>query len=218
MRWRRYDRTRGRGTSASYRQLTATLVLEELTGERQSQAQTRVAVPLGNLENMEEQMIIRALEKTGGHRAQAAEELGISRRTLSRKLREYGIDVAAGERSTTLGTISEEQQKFFRARVSLAVTLRNAQGKELQVKALNLSTGGMGLDEISDAAAFAGLLDVSFLLPDSETVMQAKGRLVWADVGGRAGLRFVVVEPRLFEQLQHWTNLKMKNEGWELPS
>ena len=49
------------------------------------------AVPLGslgNLENMEEQMIIRALEQTGGHRAQAAEQLGISRRTLSRKLRE----------------------------------------------------------------------------------------------------------------------------------
>ncbi len=43
---------------------------------------------------MEEQMIIRALEQTGGHRAQAAEQLGISRRTLSRKLREYGIDFA----------------------------------------------------------------------------------------------------------------------------
>jgi len=45
-------------------------------------------VPLGNLENMEEQMIINALERTGGHRAHAAEQLGISRRTLSRKLRE----------------------------------------------------------------------------------------------------------------------------------
>jgi hypothetical protein len=48
--------------------------------------------------------------------------------------------------------------------------------------------------------------------------MQAKGRLVWADVGGRAGLRFIVVEPALFQQLQHWTNQKMKDEGWETPS
>jgi DNA-binding NtrC family response regulator len=203
--------------AASDRQITASFVLAELTGKRQTEPQAGVAVPLGNLENMEEQMIIRALENTGGHRAQAAEQLGISRRTLSRKLREYGIDVPAGDRTAPLGTISEEQQKFFRAKVGLPVTLRNAQGKELQAKALNLSTGGMGLDDVADPAAFAGILDVTFLLPESETVMQAKGRLVWADVGGRAGLRFVVVEPRLFEQLQHWTNRKMKDEGWELP-
>ena len=204
--------------AASERQVTASLVLAELTGEQSTEAHPRVAVPLGNLENMEEEMIIRALEKTGGHRAQAAEQLGISRRTLSRKLREYGIDVPAGDRSLTLGTISEERQKFFRAKVSVPVTLKNAQGKEIQVTAVNLSTGGMGLDEVVDPVAFAGLLEVSFLLPERETLMQVKGRLVWADVGGRAGLRFVVVEPCLFEQLQHWTNQKMKDEGWDLPS
>ena len=59
---------------------------------------------------------------------------------------------------------------------------------------------------------------MSFLLPDSETLMQVKGRLVWADVGGRAGLRFVVVEPTLFEKLQRWCNQKVKDEGWEIPS
>ena len=76
----------------------------------------------------------------------------------------------------------------------------------------------MGLDEVLDPVAFAGLLDVSFLLPESETTIHAKGRLAWADVGGRAGLRFVVVEPRLFAHLQSWTNRKMKEDGWELPS
>jgi c-di-GMP-binding flagellar brake protein YcgR len=98
------------------------------------------------------------------------------------------------------------------------VTLKNAHGKELQVQAVNLSTGGMGLDVVSDQSGFAGLVDVSFLLPESETVIHAKGRLVWADAGGRAGLRFVVIEPALFEQLQHWTNRKMKDEGWEIPT
>jgi PAS domain S-box-containing protein len=203
--------------AAADRQVTASLVLVELTGEP-AESQPRVAVPLGDLGNMEEQMIIRALEKTGGHRAQAAEQLGISRRTLSRKLREYGIDVPAGDRSTALGIVAEERQKFFRAKVSLPVTLKNARGKQLQVTAVNLSTGGMGLDQVIDPVTFAGLLDVSFLLPESETQIHAKGRLAWADVGGRAGLRFVVIEPRLFEQLQHWTNQKMKDEGWELTS
>ncbi len=208
---------------AENRQITGAEVLAELRGETTfggPMAATRAtgAVPLGNLENMEEQMIIRALEQTGGHRAQAAERLGISRRTLSRKLREYEIDVPSGDGSAKLGVISQEQQKFFRAKVNLSATLKNARGKELQVQAVNLSTGGMGLDAVSDPTGFAGLVDVSFLLPESETVIQAKGRLVWTEAGGRAGLRFVVVEPALFEQLQHWTNRKMKDEGWEIPS
>ncbi|MFZ1918357.1 MAG: sigma 54-interacting transcriptional regulator [Terriglobales bacterium] len=204
--------------AAEDRQITADEVAAELHQERGSAVAVRPVLPQGNLENMEEQMIIRALEQTGGHRSQAAERLGISRRTLSRKLREYGIGASAGEATPSLGTISPEQQKFFRAKVSTPVTLRNASGKELQAQAVNLSTGGMGLDGLSDQAGFSGLLDVSFLLPDSQTVMQVKGRLVWADVGGKAGLRFVVIEPALFETLQHWSNQKMKDEGWEIPS
>jgi len=205
------------------RQITGTEVLAELHGETISGAGMAAnhasgAVPLGNLENMEEQMIIRALEQTGGHRAHAAEQLGISRRTLSRKMREYEIDAPAGGASAKLGTISEDQQKFFRSKVNVSVTLKNAHGKELQVQAVNLSTGGMGLDVVSDPTGFAGLVDVSFLLPDSDIEIQAKGRLVWTEAGGRAGLRFVVIEPALFEQLQHWTNRKMKDEGWEIPS
>ena len=42
-------------------------------------------------------MIIKALERTGGQRTLAAEQLGISRRTLSRKLKEYNINFAPGE-------------------------------------------------------------------------------------------------------------------------
>src|ERR1700688_3802876 len=200
------------------KKITAAEVTIALNGEAAGSSRTSGAVPLGNLENMEEQMIIRALEQTGGHRAQAAEQLGISRRTLSRKLQEYEIDVPSGEGSTRLGTISEDQQKFFRAKVNLSVTLKNAHGKELLVQAVNLSTGGLGLDAVSDPTGFGGLVDASFLLPDSETVMLAKGRLVWADAGGRAGFRFVVIEPASFAQLQHWTNRKMKDEGWEIPS
>ena len=210
------------------RQITGAEVLAGLRGETMcgettsggGAAATHAsgAVPLGNLENMEEQMIIRALEQTGGHRAQAAEQLGISRRTLSRKLREYEIDTRAGAAAAKLGVISEDQQKFFRSKVNVSVTLKNAHGKELQVQAVNLSTGGMGLDVVSDPTGFAGLVDVSFLLPDSQIEIQAKGRLVWTEAGGRAGLRFVVIEPALFEQLQHWTNRKMKDEGWEIPS
>jgi transcriptional regulator with PAS, ATPase and Fis domain len=176
------------------------------------------SMPVGNLDSMEEQMIIRALERSGGHRGQAADQLGISRRTLSRKLKEYNIDVATGEGANPLGLISLDQQKFFRARIQLAVTLKNQQGEEVAVQGVNLSTGGMGLDGLKEPMRFAGLLDVSFPLPDTEVVFRAKARIVWMGDEGRVGLRFAVIDPALFEQLQHWTNRKMKDEGWDLPA
>jgi transcriptional regulator with PAS, ATPase and Fis domain len=50
-------------------------------------AQTKTSV--SDLGGMERQMIFEVLEKTGGHHQRAAELLGISRRTLSRKLKLY---------------------------------------------------------------------------------------------------------------------------------
>ena len=44
-----------------------------------------------NLESNEKKLIIQALDETDGNRTTAAEKLGISRRTLHRKLNEYGI-------------------------------------------------------------------------------------------------------------------------------
>ena len=48
------------------------------------------AVPLENLDGMEKTAILRVLAQTNGHQQKAAELLGISRRTLSRKLKLYG--------------------------------------------------------------------------------------------------------------------------------
>jgi len=188
-----------------------------LTGEPSSLRQT-ASLPVSNLDSMEEQMIIKALERTGGQRTLAAEQLGISRRTLSRKLKEYNITFAPGDATASLGFISNEQQKFFRARVEILVTIRNSQGEETQVQGINLSTGGMGLDGLKEPLRFAGLVDVRFTLPESDVQFQAKARLMWVGDEGRVGIRFAVIEPALFEQLQHWTNRKMKEEGWEFPS
>ncbi len=189
----------------------------ELTGGPSALRQT-ASMPVSNLESMEEQMIIKALERTGGQRTLAAEQLGISRRTLSRKLKEYNISFAPGEMPASLGFISNEQQKFFRARVEIAVTIKNSQGEEFAVCGVNLSTGGMGLDGLKDPLRFAGLLDVSFDLPESKVRFEAKARLMWVGDEGRVGIRFAVIEPALFEQLQHWSNRKMKEEGWEFTS
>src|SRR6201997_1302144 len=200
------------GSEIDFSRLTAAL-----TGEPSALRQT-ASMPVSNLDSMEEQMIIKALERTGGQRTLAAEQLGISRRTLSRKLKEYNINFAPGDTTASLGFISNEQQKFFRARVEIPVTVRNTQGEEIHVQGKNLSTGGMGLDGVKEPLRFAGLVDVGFALPDSEVQFQAKARLMWIGDEGRVGVRFVVIEPALFEQLQQWTNRKMKEDGWDFPA
>jgi len=53
--------------------------------------QTKESPQVANLDRMEETMIRRVLEQTEGHQQRAAHILGISRRTLSRKLKSYGL-------------------------------------------------------------------------------------------------------------------------------
>jgi len=45
-----------------------------------------------NLSDLGRQMVEKALERNGGNRKKAAQELGISDRTLYRKLKQYGLD------------------------------------------------------------------------------------------------------------------------------
>jgi DNA-binding NtrC family response regulator len=45
-----------------------------------------------NLSDLSRQMLEKALERNGGNRKKAAQELGISDRTLYRRLRQYGLD------------------------------------------------------------------------------------------------------------------------------
>jgi two-component system response regulator HydG len=49
-------------------------------------------IPGKSLKEVEREMILRTLEETGGNRTHAARILGISRRTLQLKLKEYGIN------------------------------------------------------------------------------------------------------------------------------
>jgi len=69
-------------------------------------------VPLGNLDNMEEQMIIRALEQTGGHRAHAAEQLE-SLAARSAAAAEYEIDTRGSEGLANWASSAKISRSFF---------------------------------------------------------------------------------------------------------
>ena len=51
-----------------------------------------VESPALSLEEVEKEMIIKALERNGGRRRSAASDLKISERTLYRKIKEYGME------------------------------------------------------------------------------------------------------------------------------
>ena len=53
--------------------------------------------PATNLDGVERRMILQVLAETGGHHQKAADLLGISRRTLTRKLKMYGMGAALEE-------------------------------------------------------------------------------------------------------------------------
>ena len=50
-----------------------------------------------NIHNNEMRLILRALEETRGNRTEAAKKLGISRRTLHRRLKELNLTTSEDE-------------------------------------------------------------------------------------------------------------------------
>jgi len=71
-----------------------TIGVQDLPAEFQERPADRVEFELGvPLDELERRAIIRTLDLTGGNRTKAAEILGISRRTLIRRLKELGVEV-----------------------------------------------------------------------------------------------------------------------------
>ena len=71
------------------------LPVARAAGDRASQDDGLSVLGADSLADAERQMIEAALSKHGGNRTKAAEDLGISRRTLHRKLKQYREDVGA---------------------------------------------------------------------------------------------------------------------------
>lgn len=64
---------------------------EEDVPEEMKRGGARTLSTAGTLEETEKEKILAVLEEVGGNRTKAAERLGISRRTIYRKLEEYGL-------------------------------------------------------------------------------------------------------------------------------
>ncbi len=178
-------------------------------------ARITVQSTVTDLEELEKQTIIRALALTGGHQGKAAEQLGISRRTLSRKLKLYSLHSDRDE-GGPLGVLNREQQHYFRAGVDLPVFVRNSKGQELEVRTINLSSGGMCVSGVENPLQYAGELELRFTLPESDAPVETKARVAWADVQKKAGLRFINFPVEAQLALDRWLNQRQQEEGWTI--
>jgi len=144
---------------------------------------------------MEAQTVEKVPEMTGSHRGQAAAQLGISRRTLSRKLREHGLSLARPAARVALGSLSDGQRQCFRAETKFPLSLVTAEGEELTCTAANLGAGGMAVEGLPIVLSYQSGLRVRFRIPNSEMSVEVLARLAWVGRDGRAGIAFTDVSP-----------------------
>jgi len=168
-----------------------------------------------DLSSLERQAIIEALAKAGGHQGVTALELGISRRTLSRKLKLYNIDPARahGKSGDDVAELGAEQQLRFRYSIEIPVRVSSA-GNNFEFKSRNLSCGGACLQGAHQLPRTLGNLSISFELPGCNTPIDATGRIVWADLDGTVGIRFINAPQHSQIALNQWLKEKQEAEGW----
>ena len=168
------------------------------------------AAQSGDLDGMERQMIFQALEKHGGNQGKAAEALGISRRTLLRKLKNYREE---GE-SAPAGTLSVSQQRYYRADLALPVTMKYA-NEQFEGVLLNLSLGGAGV-RTEKALKNGAPVSLCFAIPGTNQKADLMGRVAWTRKEGQHGIQFSDMPTSLRTTLQRWLQSEMKKDGWEL--
>jgi DNA-binding NtrC family response regulator len=183
-----------------------------------SVAPTESPVPqagMHDLSSLERQAIVDALTKSGGHQGITALELGISRRTLSRKLKLYSIDPVRshGKLQSDVAELGAEQQLRFRYSIELPMEIISG-NERFQFNSRNVSCGGVCLQGAHQLPKISGNLSISFRLPECNTPIEATGRIVWTDREGTVGIRFVNASQHSQIALNQWLKEKQEAEGW----
>ncbi|HWR16645.1 MAG TPA: sigma 54-interacting transcriptional regulator [Terriglobales bacterium] len=172
------------------------------------------ASEVADLAELEKHTILNTLASTGGHQGIAAEKLGISRRTLSRKLKQYQTESTKGGSDDGLGFLNREQQQYFRASVEIPVTITSSGGDETEVVTVNISSGGMCVTGIQNPLQCAGNIKVGFTLPDGDLTVETKAVVAWADAEKKAGLMFLDFPADAQIKLNRWLHNRLQEEGW----
>jgi transcriptional regulator with PAS, ATPase and Fis domain len=164
----------------------------------------------GDLNQIERQMIFQALEKFDGNQGKAAQALGISRRTLIRKLKTYREDDSEAKG----GSLGSEQERYYRAQMQLPVKLKYA-GEQLEATLLNLSIGGAAI-AIDKPLSFGMPASIYFAIPETEVEIELSGRVAWSNSEGQHGIQFSDLPANIRTDLLRWLTSQMKKESCDV--
>lgn len=171
---------------------------------------SRRAPAAADLDQVEKRAILQALEKAGGNQGRAAEALGISRRTLIRKLKAY----REASQEDPSGTLSVSQQRYYRAQLEMPIKMKYA-GEEFDAELLNISAGGAGTKTERPLKSGAPV-SLIFTIPGNSSAgaTEFPGRVTWTNKGGQYGIQFGDLPASLRTSLQRWLHAEMKKDGW----
>jgi CheY-like chemotaxis protein len=113
--------------------------------------------------------------------------------------------------SAALNFMMRERRRYFRHPVEITTYLEFG-SQRFEATGTNLSDGGMAIS-FRGKLPGGGLSSVSFALPDSTSVIEAKATMAWSDAAGRAGIRFVELAEKSRELLDGWLTEQMVQMG-----
>ncbi len=161
-----------------------------------------------DLDQLEKQIVFDTLERCGGNQGKAAAALGISRRTLLRKLKTY----RETESETAVGSLCAEQQRYYRKQTSSPIQLKHAD-EWLDATLLNISQGGAAVS-VHKMLSQGAPVTLRFTIPETEVLAELQGRIAWANTEGHHGIQFGDVPSEIRTHLQRWFQSEMKKDGW----
>ncbi len=160
----------------------------------------------GDLNQIERQMIFQALEKFNGNQGKAAQALGISRRTVIRKLKAY----RQSDAELGLAPLAVEQERYYRAQLQLPVKLNYA-GEQMEATLLNISIGGAAV-AIEKPLTSGMPASIQFAIPNTQDKAELSGRIAWSNGQDQHGIQFNDLSPGTRSNLRRWLTSEMKKE------
>ena len=167
----------------------------------------------GGLREIRKQRILEALARHNGHQGLAADELGISRRTLSRQLKTMREE-SQQQTPESLGLLSQRQQNYFRSTLEVPVKVRTSEGMEFTATSTNVSIGGVALSQVPFDAQNALSLHLSFRVPGLDETIEVEAEIAWCSRDGHAGIKFTQINEPSATALKRWILQKQIEEGW----
>lgn len=109
-----------------------------------------------------------------------------------------------------LNFMVRERRRYFRHPVKMRVEIVLGD-KTVQAASTNLSESGIAL-LLHEALPKGAMPRLQFTLPQTNTQFDVEAEVVWADIKGRAGLRFHNLPKSSQEQLETWLDERLEEE------